>query len=257
MNRRRAAIGLSLVCVLAFSAFAAPNAVAKKGTTAYTCVNVGAGKGDFKDAHCTENVGAGKGTFGHVVIKSGEKTAITYSNEKTAGETKFSTVGVFHFTLFGKKFTLECTKVHGTGTMTNEAGPPEKVKVTGIKIKMTGCSLSKESEEECKLGSEEITLEGSSTTLPESTEVEFSPESKSFASFELTGCGEEEVNGKYEIGGTFNAKPKGATMEMTAESTKELVIGEDKGASLTLLLTKRMEKVLGVEQAPISTTTVE
>ena len=93
MIGRRTTAGLTLLCALMFCAFAAQSALAQKGThatntTAFTCVKVGANKGDFKDEHCDEKVGEGKGSFAHKEFpKSKDTTTIEVTNEKTSDDT--------------------------------------------------------------------------------------------------------------------------------------------------------------------------
>ena len=85
MIGRRATVGLSLLCALAFCAFAAQSASAAKAvnTTAFTCVE-GATK-DFSDAHCDTKVTAGTGQYGHVVIPQGTTTEVVGENTTTGG----------------------------------------------------------------------------------------------------------------------------------------------------------------------------
>ena len=83
MIRRRSIVGLSLLSVLAFCAFAAQGASAAwetaTNTTAWTCVENGGSK-DFKDADCSEATTAGSGKFGHVAIPNASKTSIESSS---------------------------------------------------------------------------------------------------------------------------------------------------------------------------------
>jgi hypothetical protein len=76
MTGRRAIIGLSLICALAFAAFGAANASAL-GTTQFTC-KPGTGAG-FSEAHCTSAVPSGAS----FVQKGSPKTSIQRSSEQT------------------------------------------------------------------------------------------------------------------------------------------------------------------------------
>jgi hypothetical protein len=104
MIGRRSIVGLALLSVLAFSAFAAQGASAAwetaNSTTAVTCVK-GGGKLDFKNADCSERVTAGSGTFGHVAIENEVRTAI---------ETSSSESSILTAELLGAKFTITCKK---------------------------------------------------------------------------------------------------------------------------------------------------
>lgn len=84
MNGCRAIIVLVLLCALALCAFAAPSAVAAKGTTAFTCVK-GAGAGDFSDPDCEKGVKAGTGGYGHVEIEDQTETEVSLKNDESAG----------------------------------------------------------------------------------------------------------------------------------------------------------------------------
>jgi len=144
MIGRRATVGLSLLCALAFSAVAVEGAGAtvSNNTTAVTCAKEGLL--EFSDAHCDKNVGPGS-TFGHVSlpVPLGQPTEIETSNETTGGVTipeKF----------FGEPFKvqteIECTKATGTGTVTNTEEPAgshnHKVDTTGTK-NLTSCTVKK------------------------------------------------------------------------------------------------------------------
>lgn len=256
MNGRRAVIGLALLCALASSAISAPSASAK-GTTAFTCTFIPFKGGSFKDGHCTENVGSGKGDFGHVAIDTQkEPTKITISNANTANETKNPTTLVYHYIKDGKEITITCANVHATTSMSNEPGSPEKVSWAGLNVTVNGCTTSPESLG-CKVAKESIPIENASAvTVAGKEEIEIKPSpGKALSIFELTGCKEETLNGKAEITGTVNAKPKGATLQIDASTSENLEIGGEPG-TLTALLTKRMEADKGVPQPPIATTTV-
>jgi hypothetical protein len=103
MIGRRSIVGLALLSVFAFCAFAAQGASAAwetaTDTTAFTCVK-GGGSLDFKDPDCTEPTTAGKGEYGHVKI----------GNEKTLIESSSSASSVLTGELLGAKVVITCKK---------------------------------------------------------------------------------------------------------------------------------------------------
>jgi hypothetical protein len=118
MTGRRVVIGLSLLCALALSAFAAPSAFAERGQTAFTCAKE-EGVRNFEDPHC-DKTATGTGEYGHVAIT--EKTNISLTNHNTKNNTTEHTPAFLHAAkLHGvANVEIECTTVHGTGTMENK-----------------------------------------------------------------------------------------------------------------------------------------
>jgi len=119
MIGRRGIVGLSLLCALLFSAFAAQSASAalttSKNTTAFTCVKDAAKTGDFKDSHCDEAGTKGKEEFKHEAIALKTKTEVDTTNTTNA-VLKGEVVG-------GGKVTITCTVVKNSvknSTLTNE-----------------------------------------------------------------------------------------------------------------------------------------
>jgi len=113
MIRRRTVIGLSLLCALAFCAFAAQSASAQKGTrakntTAFTCVNPGPKEGDFKDAHCDEKVASQTGEYAHEPIPLNTTTQLTVTNEGTTNKTEGSASITIRFTFALLKVEITC-----------------------------------------------------------------------------------------------------------------------------------------------------
>lgn len=82
MIEPRALASILLLCALCLCAFAAPDAVALKGTTAYECKPVSEGAVGFTDEHCTEEAGKGKAKYEHVLIPP-EATSVTIINHET------------------------------------------------------------------------------------------------------------------------------------------------------------------------------
>jgi hypothetical protein len=247
MKVRTTVVGLSLLCALLFSAFAAPSAFAAKGTTAYTCVPGGGTMKFYTDAHCTaEDNKIGKN--GLTEINPGTETPnVIGTNEKTAAETTASTDAVFGSFINGKKVIIKCVKVAYAGALLNEKGPPMKVAGKGITITMTECTASGEfvEKEKCVIKNGEIKTKGklTSTTPTETMTVEFKPEAEeTLFTFELEKCAKPPVGeGLYKIKGTFNAIPEGVELVTTEGSTKGLKL-EAEQASLTSRTTLEMEK---------------
>jgi hypothetical protein len=147
MISRRNALGLSLLCALAFCAFAAPSAFAAKGTTAKTCVKVGP-EHVYADAHCGKKTG---GEFElEDTITPGTKTAIVGTNAKTKNNTTESKNPVLTAESLGVKVKLEGITVVTTGEIENKAGPPmstegQKIFVAyrGVRvIEPAGCTVN-------------------------------------------------------------------------------------------------------------------
>jgi hypothetical protein len=122
MMGRRAVVGLSLLSVLVFCAFAAQSASAalttSKNTTAFTCVKDPEKKGDFNKAHCDfgDTVTPGTGEYKHDLIKVGETTTIDGTNNNVTpgplGEpTAKSEPALLTGELAGAKLEIECTTV--------------------------------------------------------------------------------------------------------------------------------------------------
>jgi hypothetical protein len=120
MIGRRAILGLWLLSISLFCAFEAQGALAAaSGTTAFTCVEVGAGKGDFKDAHCDENVGANNGSFAHKALTETPTSEVEITNAETKNVTKESTNAIFKGEVALTSTEITCTSVRAVGTITN------------------------------------------------------------------------------------------------------------------------------------------
>lgn len=146
MTGRRAIVALSLLSALVFCAFAAPNAMALKGTTAFTCVN-GGGSLDFaaNDSHCKTHVTAKTGEYGHVAIEPGKATEVHVTNEKTASNTTEHTPATFSFTLNGNFTLISCTTVSSKSSLKNTTTADGQMEVEGAaaKVVYTGCKATK------------------------------------------------------------------------------------------------------------------
>ncbi len=143
MNGRRAVIGLSLLCALLFSAFAAQSASATVGTTAFTCVS-GGGEQEFADAHCdTPKAGGG---FGHAAIGEGT-TSVDLTNAKTANSTTEAKHALFKTSAGGIALEITCATAQGTGSIKNIAiGPDGGMAVEGSEggsVTYSNCKMPK------------------------------------------------------------------------------------------------------------------
>jgi hypothetical protein len=171
MNGRRAVIGLSLLCALLFSAFAAQSASATVGTTAFTCVK-GGGSEDFADAHCDEPKAGGG--FGHVEI--GEATTtVEGTNAKTTNKTTEAKHALFKSTSGGIAIEITCATVQAEGSIKNIAVGPDggmAVESNGSTT-FTSCKMPKPvngaKEELCKVKEPIITTGTSMTRVNQTT----------------------------------------------------------------------------------------
>jgi hypothetical protein len=137
MTSRKAVVGVSFLCALAFCAFGAASASAA-ATTAGECTNVG-GTHDFTDPHCDNAVVPGTGPFGHVLFPAGLVVNTTTANDFTGIPSVFK----LEAKIGGVSVAVTCNKVSGTGTVTNNAGPPMSVAFGDATIKFTECFVEK------------------------------------------------------------------------------------------------------------------
>jgi hypothetical protein len=275
MDRRRATIGLALFCALSISALGAQSASAAfskaVNTTAYTCVP-GGGNKDFSDAHCDNKVTPGTGSFGHEVIPVNQETAVITTNEKTKNLTTESTPAILKGEVALTKTEIECGSVHGEGTFKNEE-PSAKVHTgsgTG-ETKMTSCTVRKPAKcvvaEPIVVKVQGIPVEkGGAGGNEMGGEIKPAVGSR-FVEIEFKDKGGESCplkNKVFPIEGsaiaTGSPEPTavntGATAIYTNEMTKETLTMGGKPAEFSVATTVRMSPVLGVEQNPISGTTV-
>lgn len=145
MTGHRAMAGLSLLCALAFCAFAAPGASAE-GTTAFTCVK-NQGKLDFKDAHCTESTEPNQGLHGHLGIANDQLTEIELSNANTASNTTGAEPSLLAGELAGIKKTIQisCKTIKGTGSLTNKEEKGTMLASGSVTIEHSECAVTKPS----------------------------------------------------------------------------------------------------------------
>jgi len=264
MNGRRAAVGLSLLCALAFCAFVAPSAQAIVGTTAVTCEPVEPPTGTgFSDEHCNNAVTTGA-SWRHGPLGAEKPTAIEGTNEKTASATAASTTAVLEGEAGGLKTKIECKIVASTGTLANEvnaegAGKPENglMTVSGTAtINYTKCTAPEPLKGTCTV-TEPIVAEATAMSKSENGEmwVEFKGAKAGGVFTEIT-LGVCAVKGTYKVTGTAIGTPKGATLEFIKGEPKSTLEFAAKAATFSSIETLRMKEPKGgPRQNPISLTT--
>jgi hypothetical protein len=258
MTGRKALVGLSLLCALVFSAFAASSASAE-GTTAFTCEPV-ASEAQFSDAHCTTPQAGGKG-FRHTPITQDAVTEVTGTNEKTAGSTTAATAAVLHGVLSTIPVTITCNVVHTTGTLTNKAGPP--MFATGpAATEYSECTTIIEgTKTNCKV-KEPIVANSTITTVVEGGEMYVKATgsgagelfvSLTFGNNGLEVCpkGITSLN-PYKVTGAAIGTPKGATLEFKEKEAHSTLKLGGNPAEITQIETLQM-----VEGNAITVTTTE
>jgi hypothetical protein len=252
MNGRRAVIGLSLLCALAFTAFAAPSAQA--GTTAFTCVK-GGGAQEFTEAHCAANGHNDGNKYGHVGFAG--TTNWVSTNKKTANTTVDHTTAILKGTLAGAASELSCTKVDGKGTLTNEE-VGGKMQVSGTAtVSYRECTVTKPTKG-CVVA-EPVVAEANVLSVEAGATMGLEFKGKKaggvFAEIKYENKGAEKcalLNGgkPFPVTGSTVATDKGATSEFTAAHSKlvlggnaasytgmETVTSEANGTPLTLTTT--------------------
>jgi hypothetical protein len=262
MIGRKTVIGLSLLCALVFSAFAASSAMAVNGTTAFTCVEkseLGAG---FSDAHCKTAVPSGA-KFIHVEIKQDEETIFHATNAKTNSTTTGAEPAILKGSPLGIETEISCSTVTSHGKITNRLNATKEHRIEGsvITIKYTGCKVTKPAG--CVIPKEEILVEGiKATTEGQEMNVKYSPEvGTTFVTITFEKCTNPLANGKHEVKGTARAQPEGATLvfnhnTITNEKTLEF-FGANTGleGKITISQAEKTEETAKTGN-PITTTTV-
>jgi hypothetical protein len=134
MTRRKAVVGLAVLCALCLSAFAASSASA--GTTAAECSSSAPVK-DFEDAHCDRAVSSG-GSFGHIAFTNGTPVSVTAVNDLTGTSSPFKLSGK----LAGNITHIQCTTVSGTGTVENKlVGTEMRAEFGASTTSFSNCSV--------------------------------------------------------------------------------------------------------------------
>jgi hypothetical protein len=270
MNRRRTIIGLLSLSALVLCAFAAPNAMAIKGTTAFTCKpKTGVfGSVGFSDEHCTKEAKDTAVKFVHEEIAPETSTETSLTNEKTAGGTTASTPTDIHFTIGGVTVTISCNALSGLAHFINIKPPktPAEVALTAVVIAIKACKVTKPAK--CSIKGEEAKMldGGEGKTIVKEVEgksemyVEFFPaKEKPFSTFTLEGaeCALNgitvEVKGSARANVTTNEGQKdGPILTFTAAQTEKTLKVGASPASIEATFTQRMS---GVGGNPIAFTT--
>jgi hypothetical protein len=195
--KRRAVLGLCMLCALAISAVAAQSAFAEK---AYTCAPGGS---TFSDALCTS---AGSG-FGHVELTKAE-TSITGQGAVTKLKSVQS----------GVTLELQSTELTGTGSMKNNAGG--WAEGTGV-ITYKGVTVTAPAGKGCSVtGGQVVTNKLAATTEGLTKELKFTPASgETFAEFTVSGCSISALNHAYTAKGSVKGTTNGGKTEFTHAGT--------------------------------------
>jgi hypothetical protein len=270
MIGRRAVIGLSLLCALVACAFAAPNAMAEKGTTAYTCKPetkpTEKTKG-FEDEHCTKAVEGSKVNFVHEELPFENFTKLSVTNNETTSK---SIPAKFKTTIEKKLFEAEATAFIGCAegsSVTNRLNGFGEMTSSGTACgEFTGVTVKEP--KKCSVPKNIITLEGAIWTgLVESAEMwlKFVPEAGlPLAEFEISGA-ECPLNGKkVEVAGWASterlkaASPlDGATVKFTTKRTGMTLEAGGEVAEFEGTFTPRMWPEDGKPTNPIALTTTD
>jgi len=265
MINLRATVALSLFCTLLFCAFAAPSAVAVKGTTAFECKEVATGA-EFEDEHCTKKGGGGGKGWKHEKIAAGQ-TLLTANNNITGAkvirpgisgtiEKKEFIVEASAFKTCANKAFLENKK---TGEQSEAAGETCG-EFTGVEVtKPAGCTI--------KGGTIKLNEKTKGKTVVKEVGgkqemfIEFTPPTgKPFASFTFEGEACELKGMTAEVTGTAKANVTtlegqldGPTLTFTAIN-QSLKVGGN-AAFFDATFTVRMQP--GTEEPPVVLTTTE
>jgi hypothetical protein len=272
MTGRRTAIGLALICAFGFCAFAAPSAMAAKGTTAFTCAPAGAGAKEFQDAHCDTTYSSGTG-FKHEAIAAGTETEIHVTNEKTKSSTTEPTSAQVHFGgVTGLAFDVVCKKVgspSGTAFLKNEVGPPMKASGKAT-ISFTECEVLKPAGNKCAIQEPWNWQVNFQTKVikesPEEMGMEFTPQGANITELSIIEGPSKNCPGGLAgmtlavsgsmigtPGGTANGK--GATLAFTKAMTKETLAFGGFPVEVESTVTLAMTNEATAENAIVLTTT--
>jgi hypothetical protein len=259
MIGRRTIVGLSLLCALVFCAFAASSAQALQGTTAFTCVPVTAGTGDFTDAHCKNGA---KGDFKAEEVTAAN-TETVGTNEKTKGPTTEPTPVKLESTFNGvTKVVIECQKATTTGTsFNNEVAAGEHMLVKGLVVfTYSECTMpkpvNKGGAEACQVNKKVFLLGGEIITEVEEKAmyVNFRESGKELGSITIENkseCPPELTKAPLSVKGTAAADGDTATLTFPSLVTTSSVKLGGSAATLSSSITVRRKEQAGKEQPPI------
>jgi hypothetical protein len=261
MIGRRSVVGLSLLCALAFCAFAAQSASAATAvnTTMFTCVDVGS-VGDFTDEHCDNTGVPGKEKFGHVAVTNPSGTEIDVSNQKVTNSTKDAEPALLKSKVAGTKVTIECTAVKNNAAKSSlkNVETEKKHNIEGSSVtEFSTCNvkeLTKCVVAEPIVASANVKgVEGLEGPKGEKNamglEYEGSGVEKTFATVEFKNKGAESC--------AVNLKSfpvKGSAISTCGQTTESAQENKDCGATLVFTEKFKMQTLkLGVENAEFST----
>jgi hypothetical protein len=214
MIGRRSIVGIAALLALVVCSFAAANASAEQ--KAYACIE-GSTPKEFSDAHCvTPNTTSG--TF-HLSVEPESSVSITGTNAKTASSTTASTPAVLNGTLSGIETELECSKVSGSGSLTNAAA---SVSGKGT-INYTECIVKKPAGKECLVSGGAVTTNPlTATTVGQAAnKLKFSPETGTeFTKIKIEHCTVAALNNSFPVTGTLLGNTSGATTTTVASTVK-------------------------------------
>jgi hypothetical protein len=259
MIGRRTVIGLTALCALLVSAFAAQSASA--ATTAYTCKKVtpAVNTVGFSKAHCkNEDKVSTNANYEHVSFGPKTTTEIIGSDTNTKEE---HTGAILKATVAGSAIELVAGEVSGSGSMENSeiaemiASGEGKIKYSKVTEKKLGCKVVG-----LPGGAEVVeTKQLAASTAGVGEGLKFTPkEGTTFAEFELKEC---VVANTYKVIGSVLGKPDGATTntthnKITEEKTLRLqsAVGPVAGIEGTLTISGRDPALKETVYTPLSVT---
>lgn len=237
MIGRRAIAGLALLCALVFSAFASQSAFAEiPETTAFECSPSAVTK-DFSDAHC-DSTAAPPSNFGHKPLVGA--TEFSTTNEKTKTSTTASTSATLTGEVALTKTEITCTKVTGTGSLTNEEPAAGQMRAKGTATtEFSGCTVAKPAKcivkEPIVATSKAVTVTNLGAGKNEMG-LELSPAAGTiFATIEYLNKGAEACGlnkQKFNVEGTAIATSPLGSGEATKESGATAIFGPDNKLTL-------------------------
>lgn len=266
MTGRRVALGISVLCALAFGAVAVASAsAAPTGYTAFTCEHVAPGTGNFQKPHCLPGDG-GIGDYTHHPVTT--VTTISVTNANTASETKAAQPSVFKGAISGVQTTVVCTGLGGSGKLENKINGEEMyVEVTELIITYTGCTVTAPAGKGCIVKEKGVTGEGvivtnklTATTKEQGMDLQISRSGEAvLALIPIEGCAPGPAKGTYPLGGSLKVteiEASGGTLttthaEITTQNTVTLA-GQKAGLEGSLTLKGTSGDALTVTTPPYS-----
>ncbi len=215
MSRRKAVLGIAVLCVAAFSAISAASASA--GVTAFTCVKSGS---VFNNPHCVPG-GSGPFEYSHASFANGTTTHLIVA--ATGPQ-------VLKSSLAGVEVETETSEVDAvTSGSTIENKLTGGVMHVGGTLELTYTNVVVKKPSACHVVGNMVTTKP--LTFHDSgtgTNVKLEPAAGAvFAEIELAGC---SIAATYPVEGTVEATTSGSTLS-TSPATEALTIG---GEEMTL-----------------------